>query len=137
DLDNIDDKVVEVLKEIQSDFDRRDFMEKKNADFAIYNLDSSSHTGRLIFPHRVTSGHIEPACGTGTVAVGMAMAEKRQLPEDGEEKLVFESGGGPTAIGGPDLTTIQLELKGNRISDIYFHHSLVEILATGDAWIEL
>ncbi|MBS3736223.1 MAG: hypothetical protein V5A87_05320 [Candidatus Bipolaricaulota bacterium] len=135
-LENIDDGAVEVLKEIQKDFDRKDFMAKKNADFAIYDLDSNSHAGRLIFPHRVTSGHIEPACGTGTVAVGIAMAERRQLSEDGERELDFESGGSPTAIGGPDLTTIQLVLKKNRIEDIYLRHSLVEILATGQARVK-
>lgn len=134
DLDNIEDRAVEVLKGIQRDFDRKDFMAKKNADFAVYDQDSNSHAGRLIFPHRVTSGHIEPACGTGTVAVGIAMAEKKQLAEDGDEELVFESGGSPTAIGGPDLTTIKLVLNKNRIEDIYLHHSLVEILATGQAW---
>lgn len=135
DLDNIDGEAVEVLKEIQRDFDRKDFMGKKNADFAVYDLDSNSHDGRLIFPHKVASGHIEPACGTGTVAVGMALAEKQQLSEDGKKELIFESGGSPNKIGGPDLTTVRLEVKGNRIEDVYFSHSLVEILATGEAWV--
>lgn len=134
-LDGIDDKALDALTQIQRDFDKKNFMEKKNADFAVYDMHSESHDGRLIFPHKVSSGHVEPACGTGTVAVGLAMAVNGQLPEKERVELVFDSGGSPREIGGPDSTTLQLELGKDKVDNIYFNHSLVEILATGEAWV--
>lgn len=134
-LDKIGDKALDALTQLQTDFDRKNFMEKKNADFAVYDKRSDSHDGRLIFPHKVSSGHVEPACGTGTVAVGLAMAETGQLPETDRVELIFDSGGSPRKIGGPDTTTLQLELGKDEVDNIYFNHSLVEVLATGEAWV--
>lgn len=134
-LDEIGDRALDALIQLQRDFDEKNFMEKKNAEFAVYDLSSEVHDGRLIFPHKVSSEHIEPACGTGTVAIGLAMAENGQLPETDRVEFFFDSGGSPRAIGGPDSTTLQLELGDEKVENAYFSHSLVEILATGEAWI--
>ena len=97
---------------------------------------SAEHTGRVIFPHGIASDHIEPACGTGTVAIGLAMAENNEIDySEGESvQLLFESGGTPFQIGGPDITTLKLEIKNRKITRASFSHSLVEIIATGHLW---
>ena len=84
----------------------------------------------------ITTGHIEPTCGTGTVAVGIAMVESGKLEGNSEEiELSFESGETSSAIGGPDVTKLKLLVKDGRVIDAYFSHSLAEILATGKLWI--
>ncbi len=130
----LDRTTKEILIDIQKDFDSRKFVKNINADFTLYDLDPkvSQNTGRLIFPHRVSSGHIEPACGTGTVACGIAMVEKSEISsEKSPVKLLFESGGDQNSIGGPDLTELKLTISDGVVTEAYFSHSLVEILATG------
>lgn len=131
-LDNLDQKAVNALQSAQKQFDKLGVMSKSNADFAVYDRRSDTCDGRLIFPHQVSTGHIEPACGTGTVAVGIAMAHNNQVEESTE--LEFEAGGEPDGIGGPERTRLQLSIEKGDIVDAYFSHSLVEILASGNLW---
>lgn len=42
----------------------------------------------------------------------------------------FESGGGPE-LGGPETTTVFLEMHGGEIRTIRFSHSLVELTSKG------
>jgi len=55
--------------------------------------------------------------------------------EKDEIELSFESGGNSSAIGGPDLTRLQLTVRDGKVVEASFSHSLVEILATGQLWI--
>ncbi|MCF7891060.1 hypothetical protein K9M78_07575 [Candidatus Bipolaricaulota bacterium] len=114
---------------MQNRFDKLKFTSKSNADFAVYDRRSKECAGRLIFPHNVSSGHIEPACGTGTVAVTIAMLLNGQI--DGKDNLVFESGGLPDRIGGPERTKVNFFAEEGKIIEISFSHSFVQILAEG------
>jgi hypothetical protein len=93
-------------------------------------LDDSTH-GRVVFPHSITTGHIEPSCGTGTTAVAVALAETKRTA-DGSVMLRFDSGGGPF-LGGPETTEVRMVVEKSRVKHAEFSHSLVEITATGTA----
>ena len=100
-------------------------------DFALYDLhpERPENLGRVVFPHWLEAGHVEPACGTGTVAVCAALELERGIPRD-EVVLRFESGGGPD-LGGPDTTTAIIGPAGRDIDSIRFSHSRVEITSRG------
>lgn len=137
DFERIDAKALDVLADIQRDFDRQGFLKHENTDFALYDLSPKVHsnTGRVIFPHKPQGEYIEPACGTGTIAVAIALVETRMHGYTGKVEFRFESGGSPFNIGGPDLTTVKLYVKKGRVVSAAFSHSLVEILATGKIYI--
>jgi proline racemase len=136
-FEEMDETALQFLRRMQEDFDKHGYLDSKNADFALYDLNSEnpSNDGRLIFPHGISAGHIEPACGTGTVAVGIAMLENKQMEGKDEVELSFESGGAPFTIGGPDLTKLKLGIENGKVVEAYFSHSPVQILATGKLWI--
>jgi hypothetical protein len=105
---------------------------------AIYDW-NPVHSGdlRVIFPHYLRDNYIEPSCGTGSVALGLALLACGELkqPENVENKILslnIESGGG-IEIGGPDLTNLKIEITSGFISSAEFSHSRVEITATGEA----
>jgi hypothetical protein len=88
-------RVRSALTEIQSQFLGR--YSQASLDFAVYDLHPwrPGNLGRLVFPHWLPGGHVEPACGTGTIAVCAVLAFLGKLPEsaasDGLE-VRFESG---------------------------------------------
>lgn len=131
------DKTRHPLLKIQTAFSGKYLDEHEtNADYSVFDLKSSDQTGRLIFPHHISTGHVEPACGTGTIAVGIAMAEQNLLPPDKKKiKLTFEAGGEGRSIGGPDSSTLILSIEEGKITDAAFSHSRVELLAQGQVHI--
>jgi len=137
DLERIDASTLEVLWQIHQEFLRKAYPDWKSGDFAIYDLSTTKNAdGRVIFPHHIPEGHIEPACGTGTVAIGIAIAERGNvLPRNGTAELTFASGGSRSEIGGPDLTKLWLTSKDGKVTDASFSHSPIEILATGKIWL--
>jgi hypothetical protein len=121
------------LTEIQAGFLHR--FPQASLDFALYDLhpERCGTLGRLVFPHWLPEGHVEPACGTGTIAVCAVLAFLGQLPlRTGRTPMEvrFESGGGPK-LGGPETTTVFLEMDGGEIRTIRFSHSLVELTSKG------
>jgi len=137
-VEKLDTLTLQILKSLQKDFDSQGHLAQRNADFALYDLNPKrpGNTGRLIFPHNIPAGHIEPACGTGTIAVGIAMVASEKIGVNNDQiELFFESGGSPSSIGGPDITELKLKVEDGKVVDAYFSHSLVEILATGKLWI--
>ncbi|MEA3355903.1 MAG: hypothetical protein U9Q23_00970 [Candidatus Bipolaricaulota bacterium] len=138
-LDRFDDRTKTVLSRLQDDFHAAAFPGRDVGDFAVYDFrPAHSGDGRVIFPHKISAGHIEPSCGTGTVAVGIAIAEGgTPNPDQRELRLRFESGGDGSGIGGPDITEIWLTTDDNkRVMQVRFTHSDVDIIATGHAWTQ-
>ena len=135
DLSRIEEPTLRVLRRVQKDFLDQFFPGSPGKTFAVYDR-RPERTGdvRVIFPHQVVTGHIEPACGTGTTVIGLTMAEKGQLPKTGDVRLVAESGGGIESIGGSEDTTLDLDLEDGIVRSASFTHSPVEILATGTLW---
>ncbi len=136
--DRFDRKTKTVLSSLQDEFLAAEFPGSDVGDFAVYDFrPQHSGDGRVIFPHKISVGHIEPSCGTGTVAVGIAIAqEARPNSKQHELRLRFESGGNAAGIGGPDITEIWLATNDNeRVMEARFSHSNVDIIATGHAWV--
>ena len=73
-------------------------------------------------------------CGTGTVAVGLALAHYGRLPFPGERgSIIFEWGSRRTTFDPYGIRTSQLDLcvRNGRVSEAGLSHSVVEILAEG------
>ena len=73
-------------------------------------------------------------CGTGAVAVGIALAHHKQLPfEEQQGRIVFEWGNQRVTPDPYGIRTSQLDLvlQGGRVSKASFSHSVVEIIAEG------
>ncbi len=126
------------LAELQAEF--LDRYPQASLDFAVYDLHPKrpDTLGRVVFPHWLPGGHVEPACGTGTVAVCAVLVFQGLLPGPSASRgreLRFESGGGPD-LGGPDTTTALLEMDAGNIRSIRFSHSLVELTSKGRVMLE-
>ena len=133
-FDEIDPKAKEILLSMQKDFDQQGLWPKPNASFSLFEMyPEDTRHGRVVFPHRVSTGHIEPSCGTGTIAIAIALAETKRTP-DGPVTLRFDSGGGPS-LGGPETTEVRMVVENSKVVHAELNHSLVEILTTGTAWI--
>jgi hypothetical protein len=77
-------------------------------------------------------------CGTGTVAVGVALAYHNQLPfKEQQGRILFEWGSQRTTPDPYGIRTSQLDLvmQGGRVSKASFSHSVVEILAEGTLYL--
>ncbi|MGC1730662.1 MAG: hypothetical protein WA747_14950 [Steroidobacteraceae bacterium] len=73
-------------------------------------------------------------CGTGTVAVGVALAHHKQLPFNEQQgRIVFEWGDQRVTPDPYGIRTSQLNLvlHSGRVAKASFSHSVVEILAEG------
>lgn len=124
----------EILLSMQKDFDAQHLIPKPNADYSLFDMypNDSAH-GRVVFPHNINIGHIEPSCGTGTIAIAVGLAETKRTA-NGRVSLRFDSGGGPF-LGGPETTEVKMLVENGRVKHAEFSHSLVEITATGKVWL--
>jgi proline racemase len=134
DFEKMDAKARDILLLIQKDFDRQHLWPKRNAAYSLFDMYPETPTrGRVVFPHNISTGHIEPSCGTGTIAVAVALAETKRTG-NGSTTLRFDSGGGP-ALGGPETTEVRMVVENSKVKRAEFSHSLVEITANGKAWL--
>jgi len=123
-----------ILLSMQKDFDRQHLWPNPNAAYSLFDMYPEDPThGRVVFPHNITTGHIEPSCGTGTTAIAVALVETKRTA-NGFITLRFDSGGGPF-LGGPETTEVRMVVENSRVKHAEFSHSLVEITANGKAWI--
>ncbi len=141
DLEKMDLASKNILFELQEK--AMSFSQAIGLDYAVYDW-NCSHKGdlRAVFPHYIPDDHIEPSCGTGTVAIGVATAWNGELRKNlsgdlSDAKIVnlaFETGGAKN-LGGPELSNLSFSVVGNKLTDIYFHHSLVELTSQGKIFI--
>jgi hypothetical protein len=137
-LENMDEATTQALSAVQQRFLADVFQGKEMGYFAVYDFHPRrSGEARAVFPHNIDVGHIEPSCGTGTVAIGIAVLESgKRSPAAGKLSLTFETGGSATGIGGPNHTQLEIGVGENgRVTEARFTHDLVEIIATGQARI--
>ena len=132
-LEGMGEREFRMFQDAQREFHR--YIQRETSMFSLYDLHSKSHSGRLVFPHGVDQRYYEPSCGTGTVAVGIAMVENGEIDENGDISLLFETGGDVFSLGGPDTMELRLVVQDKKVTQAYISHSLVEILATGELWI--
>jgi len=133
-FDGIDSKAQEILLSMQKDFDEQHLWPRLNTAFSLFEMypDEAMH-GRVVFPHHVSTGHLEPSCGTGTIAIALSLAETKKVP-DGAVTLRFDSGG-KHLLGGPETTEVRMVVENSKVVHAEFSHSRVEILATAREWI--
>jgi len=133
-LSKMDKDTLEILEQMQLDWQRKYF--SGALSFTIYDL-HPEHKGqaRAVFPHDAANYYIEPSCGTGTVAAGIALIEQGEVkPVNGHVRIVFETGGKPV-LGGPELSELVLKLEGGKLMRAEFSHNLIETLAVGELWL--
>lgn len=105
-------------------------------DFGLYDW-SPRHGGtiRVLFPHNIRTKFIEPTCGTGSIALGLALLNSGEAEKHGfskESEIVFElESGGDLTIGGPDITRVRFEMDQGKVAKTYFTNNRVEIVAKG------
>lgn len=137
-FETFDAEALSILKTLQSIFQKQ--CKTQSCDFALFDW-SKTKKGflRSVFPHGIERGHVEPACGTGSVAVGLAVLLSKEnlkgsdLPE-GRIEFFLETGGGAGLVG-DEFTRLVLEVNQQRIEKAFFSHSKVEIIATGSVFI--
>jgi len=77
----------------------------------------------------------EEACGTGTIAVGIAMVENSGI-QDSEREVLFELGSGRLIHNSQQVfTELGMTVKKGRVVDAEFSHSLVEVVACGQVYV--
>jgi len=127
-----------ILTDLQQEFRRSTGEVEYN--YCLYDW-RPQHSGdvRVIFPHYLSREFIEPSCGTGSIAVGIALLEsgefKRYRGSYGESVCIRLEAGGGLELGGPDLTDLFFQIEAGRPKSVSFSHSLVEITATGQVWV--
>jgi len=94
---------------------------------------------RIVFPHSLEAEYFEPSCGTGTVALGIAVLAQGELAAQGVSNsgnvvLRIECGGGKE-LGGPEVTELEMNLEEGGVNEAFLSHSNVEITAVGEAWL--
>ena len=124
----------EVLMDMQRDFDNQHLIPEANADYSLFDMypEDSTH-GRVLFPHSIPTGHIEPSCGTGTIAIAVALAYSGRITGP-SASIRFDSGNGPF-LGGTETTKVEILLENGRVKHAEFTHSRVEITSVGKIWI--
>ncbi len=130
----LDNESKNILKELQEEW-IKNFASNENYfyNFSLYDKFGEDNNLRGIFPHGISkNNHIEPSCGTGSIAIFLSLLNKGYLP--GEEQLKIESGGDNT-LGGPDITKINYKLIEGDLMDLKFSHSNVEILSKGKIFL--
>ena len=134
-IEELDETARRVLVDLQDEFlNDENISGRKSNDFAVYDL-HPIHGGdaRVVFPHNLRTMHIEPSCGTISVATAIAMYESGEV-RGKTIQVSFESGGEPT-LGGPEITSVYLKVKQGRVRKASFSHSLIELIAEGKVWI--
>jgi hypothetical protein len=123
-----------ILLRLQDEFKRQTF--SNYHDFSLYDW-HPEFTGdlRVLFPHNLATGHVEPACGTGFVATGIGLWElgdlrRRGLTHDRGARVRYECGGAPVLVG-PELAALELTCAGGRVTGAAFSHSVIEIMDEG------
>jgi hypothetical protein len=134
-----DKRTRELLSAIQQDF--MDKTGEIEPNVAVYDW-HPEHGGdlRVIFPHYVQDDFFEPSCGTGSVALGIAVLASGELDRlqptaGGSLTLKIESGGG-IELGGPDITALEIKTGPEGVQSAVFSHSRVEITAVGIAMLD-
>ncbi len=130
DLASLDPESRDLLQDLQEEFHSRTGL--LSHDYTLFDRQAGSGGDfRALFPHDIGEGWIEPACGTGSVALGIALFETGELPaREGAFRVALETGGGPL-MGGPDLTTLEMAYAAGRPVRACFSHSFIQITSLG------
>lgn len=111
-------------------------------DLALYDTHPAREENhfRVVFPHSIPDGLIEPSCGTGSVAVAVAAFQEGSTTgsgsRDGSNSQIFRmESGGDLSLGGPDISSVTMVIEKEKIKKAFFSHSNVEITCGGSIWL--
>ena len=132
-LERMDKNTLTILENFQKEWGKK--YPPGDLSFTIYDLHPKGKgQARATFPHNAANAYIEPSCGTGTVAAGIAMLAQGEIKtQKGKARISFETGGEPT-LGGSELSDLILKVADNKVVKAEFSHSLIQSLATGIIW---
>lgn len=138
---------LDFLGEIQSEY-LREYVRPQNTEETLYSMIYDLHPevgGDARIYTRFYRGRgvpqatpYETQCGTGTVAVGIAMAERGELPLKGRRGgVVFEWGSFHLTRDpyGGRKSILEVEMEGSRIAWAAFSHNIVEIQSIGTVFL--
>ncbi len=136
DLDRWDSITRKILSDIQHEFQDKTGEIEPNVVVYDWQPKNGGHV-RVVFPHYVDNDYFEPSCGTGSVALGIALQAWHELKDftpdcQGRIILNLESGGG-RELGGPEFTALEMHIDDEIVKSSSFSHSLVEITSVGEA----
>ncbi len=137
-----EEAALNILEEVYRKFLSSREMSLKYLYGALYQLKESGAEKRIqtvfrFFPWDYSPGdNLEFACGTGTIAIGIAMYERGQIDfSDGTENLFLTVGGKHLPSGTRAKTHLQLEGTKQGITSARFSHDRIEIVASGKIYI--
>jgi proline racemase len=134
DFESMTVRTQKILLRLQDEFKRQTF--PNYHDFSLYDWHPQSAGDlRVLFPHNLATGHVEPACGTGFVATGIGLWElgdlhRQGLTDENGATVRYECGGAPVLVG-PELASLELTCDGGRVTGAAFSHSVIEIMEKG------
>ncbi|MBM4235131.1 MAG: hypothetical protein FJ152_01490 [Firmicutes bacterium] len=139
DFVNWNQKTRDILQTIQHDFMERTGEIEPNVTLYDWHPEQGGDL-RVVFPHYVQDDFFEPSCGTGSVALGIAVLAAGELShlkpaESGWLTLKIESGGG-IELGGPDITSLEIKAGTEWVKTAFFSHSRVEITSIGTTMLD-
>jgi hypothetical protein len=135
---------MELLGEIQQEYLREQGIDAATLYSMIYDLHPEDGGDARIFTRFFKgkgvpqSSPMEAQCGTGTVAVGIAMAEKGELPFSGARgQVVFEWGSRRLTPDpyGARKSFLDIKLEKGRLDWAGFGHNVVELLSVGTVYL--
>jgi hypothetical protein len=135
---------MDLLGEIQMEYLKQERLHAPTLYSMIYDLNPEQSGQARIFTRFfkgkgiLQSSPLEVQCGTGTVAVGMAMAERGELPFTGDRgEIIFEWGSQRLTHDpyGLRKSILHLELSAHKIVRAAFSHSVVELQSMGKAYL--
>lgn len=135
-----DQSSLQILEMLAKDFVEKERLKKFFLYSSLYDMNAEAHgNARIMFrfypPCHLMEDHIEEACGTGTVATGIAMVESGDVEtRNGVANVLFEVGS-KRVIGEPEISELRMKVAGGKVVDAEFSHSKIEIIATGKVYL--
>ena len=138
------DSDLEVLGDIQAEYLQNQRLPGSTLYSMLYDLHPEEDGDARIFT-RFFKGKgvpqttpLEAQCGTGTIAVGMAMAARKELPFTGNTgQILFEWGSRRLTPDpyGLRKSILNLELQGDYLISASFSHNIVELQSAGTVYL--
>ena len=133
---------LDALEEIYRDFLRQKGLPLGYLYGTVYKMEKTEPAKKVravfrFFPWNYTSrDYLEYACGTGTVAIGIAMHERGQIDfQNGAVDLFLEIGGEHLPVDIRVRTQLTVEGTNQRVTGAWFSHDPVEVVASGKLYL--
>jgi len=133
-----------LLGEIQQEYLNRNNSKESTLYSMIYDLCPKKDVDAKIFTRffrgrmKAPPTQMEAQCGTGTIAVGIAMAENGELPFKGDKGTIHFEWGNHQLTRDPygiKKSVLDIKIKGDCILQASFAHNVVEILSEGTLYL--